>query len=77
MEKHSDCANECQQAVDYGVWAERSCSPECVWLKRERNRATFDAKVRTHGYVDRVTGERIHDPEQLTHGVDLPDGAKR
>ena len=34
MNKHPDCAEECQQAVDYGVWPERSCSPECVWLKR-------------------------------------------
>lgn len=36
MEKHADCKDECQQAVDYGVWPERSCSPECVWLRQER-----------------------------------------
>jgi hypothetical protein len=34
MPKHPDCAQECQQAVDYGVWPERSCSPRCVWLSR-------------------------------------------
>lgn len=32
---------------------------------RERSRAIFDAKVRTHGYVDRVSGERIYDPAAL------------
>jgi hypothetical protein len=32
MNKHPDCANECQQAVDYGVWPERSCSPKCARL---------------------------------------------
>jgi hypothetical protein len=38
------------------------CQSGCVRAKR---RDTFDAKVRTHGYVDRVTGERIHDPDRL------------
>ncbi len=33
MTKHPACEHECQQAVEYGVWPEHSCSPECVWLK--------------------------------------------
>lgn len=32
---------------------------------RERSRAIFDAKVRTHGYVDRVTGELSTIPPPL------------
>jgi len=35
MEKHKDCEHECQQAVEYGVWPEHSCSPRCVWLDRK------------------------------------------
>ncbi len=33
MHKHSDCANACQQAVQYGVWPMYSCSPSCVMLQ--------------------------------------------
>jgi hypothetical protein len=33
MLKHPDCAQECQQAVDYGVQGEHCCSPVCVRLK--------------------------------------------
>jgi hypothetical protein len=33
MPKHPDCAEACQQAVDYGVWDQHCCSPECVRLK--------------------------------------------
>ena len=38
---------------------------ECTRNRRARNRAAFDAKVRTVGYVDRVTGRRIYDPDAL------------
>jgi Lar family restriction alleviation protein len=34
MPKHPDCAEACQKAVDYGVWDQHCCSPECVRLKR-------------------------------------------
>lgn len=30
--KHNSCEHECQQAKDYGVWPEASCSPVCVYL---------------------------------------------
>lgn len=43
----------------------------------EASRAAFDAKVRTVGYVDRVTGERIYDPERLTHGVPVVPTGER
>lgn len=29
------------------------------------SREEFDARVRRHGYVDRVTGRRIYDPDAL------------
>lgn len=32
MQKSAECANACQQAEDYGVWPEHSCSPVCVRL---------------------------------------------
>jgi hypothetical protein len=32
MQKAPECANACQQAVDYGVWPEHSCKPKCVYL---------------------------------------------
>lgn len=32
MIKHNDCQDACLQAVAYGVWPERSCNPNCVWL---------------------------------------------
>jgi hypothetical protein len=35
-----DCKDECQQAVDYGVSGQHSCSPTCVY--RERIRAEFE-----------------------------------
>lgn len=35
-----ECANECQQAIDYGVGGQHSCSPVCVY--RERTRAEFE-----------------------------------
>lgn len=41
------------------------CQDGCVRAKRSE---TFNARVRTHGYVDRVTGERIHDPDRLSTG---------
>jgi hypothetical protein len=51
------------------------CRNGCVRAKRS---ADFDAKVRTHGYVDRVTGERTHDPDRLGNaGVDSVDGGQR
>ena len=33
--------------------------------KAESQRAAFDAKVRSVGYVDRVTGQRIYDPDAI------------
>lgn len=41
--------------------------PRNAEAKREERRAAFDAKVRAHGYVDRVTGERIYAPYQIGH----------
>jgi hypothetical protein len=32
VEKSAACQSACQQAVDYGVWPEHSCSPKCVYL---------------------------------------------
>jgi hypothetical protein len=52
-------------------------NPRCyrnIEAKRQERRDAFDAKVRKHGYVDRVTGERIYDPARLTRGVVLPEG---
>lgn len=39
--------------------------PRDTEAKRQAARAAFDAKVRTVGYVDSVTGRRIHDPDAL------------
>lgn len=33
MLKHEGCKDECQQAVDYGVWPEHQCNPKCVRLE--------------------------------------------
>jgi len=44
--------------------------PRNTEAKRQAARDVFDAKVRTHGYVDSVTGRRIHDPDAL--GVPEP-----
>lgn len=37
MPKHEDCKDVCQQADQYGVWPEHSCSQKCVWLKYGRD----------------------------------------
>ncbi len=35
--KHADCKEACQQAMQYGVWPESSCSPRCVWQRYGHN----------------------------------------
>lgn len=45
MEKHKDCEHECQQAVEYGVWPERQCSPRCVFLDKHPRTETLDSEL--------------------------------
>lgn len=58
----------------------QSDNPRCprnAKAKHQARRNAFDEKVRTHGYVDRVTGERIYDPDRLgTAGVEADRGGE-
>ena len=46
--------------------------PRNTEAKRQAARDAFDAKVRTVGYVDSVTGRRIYDPDALGVATDQP-----
>jgi hypothetical protein len=59
MQKHKDCEHACQQAVEYGVWDQHSCSPECVWLKHDP-RSRDDAEQATKDAVGEVVARVVH-----------------
>ncbi len=40
-----------------------ACNPHGAVEPKPISREEFDARVRRHGYVDRVTGERVYDPD--------------
>lgn len=61
MNKHPDCKDECQQAVDYGVWPERSCSPECVYLRRVQCDATNVQEAVTEDRRRELNIKEAHD----------------